>query len=104
MVSQLRVPGFPLGEWGDRPLPRLARTSGLLCSGVPGPGGPREDPVPAEHRIELFAVGHHGHDVVVDELLPQGRDLLRSEEYTSELQSRFDIVCRLVLEKKNLPK
>src|SRR5438067_3611861 len=28
---------------------------------------------------------------------------LRSEEHTSELQSRFDLVCRLLLEKKNLP-
>src|SRR5699024_11882684 len=28
--------------------------------------------------------------------LPEGR----SEEHTSELQSRFDIVCRLLLEKK----
>src|SRR5699024_11762344 len=27
--------------------------------------------------------------------------LLRSEEHTSELQSRFDLVCRLLLEKKN---
>src|SRR5207249_5798150 len=29
--------------------------------------------------------------------LPTG---LRSEEHTSELQSRFDLVCRLLLEKK----
>src|SRR5207249_11498758 len=29
---------------------------------------------------------------------PAGRD--RSEEHTSELQSRFDLVCRLLLEKK----
>src|SRR5207249_8373026 len=27
---------------------------------------------------------------------------LRSEEHTSELQSRFDLVCRLLLEKKNI--
>src|SRR5207249_11895378 len=27
--------------------------------------------------------------------------ILRSEEHTSELQSRFDLVCRLLLEKKN---
>src|SRR5699024_11390060 len=27
--------------------------------------------------------------------------LIRSEEHTSELQSRFDLVCRLLLEKKN---
>src|SRR5207249_6958639 len=26
---------------------------------------------------------------------------LRSEEHTSELQSRFDLVCRLLLEKKS---
>src|SRR5699024_12868867 len=28
-------------------------------------------------------------------------DVARSEEHTSELQSRFDLVCRLLLEKKN---
>src|SRR5699024_11785552 len=28
--------------------------------------------------------------------------LMRSEEHTSELQSRFDLVCRLLLEKKNI--
>src|SRR5437868_8019146 len=28
------------------------------------------------------------------------RDKVRSEEHTSELQSRFDLVCRLLLEKK----
>src|SRR5207249_8046273 len=27
----------------------------------------------------------------------------RSEEHTSELQSRFDLVCRLLLEKKKTP-
>src|SRR5699024_11756205 len=37
---------------------------------------------------------------------PEGRAVLghaqlgRSEEHTSELQSRFDLVCRLLLEKK----
>src|SRR6266568_8875907 len=30
---------------------------------------------------------------------PSGRDL-RSEEHTSELQSQFHLVCRLLLEKK----
>src|SRR5206468_10845505 len=30
--------------------------------------------------------------------------LLRSEEHTSELQSRSDLVCRLLLEKKNRTK
>src|SRR5699024_9998435 len=36
-----------------------------------------------------------GH-VVADNPLPA----VRSEEHTSELQSRFDLVCRLLLEKK----
>src|SRR2546428_7271814 len=31
----------------------------------------------------------------------QGRIILRSEEHTSELQSRSDLVCRLLLEKKD---
>src|SRR2546428_7531259 len=42
-----------------------------------------------------------------DRELPHGDDgvvrprLRRSEEHTSELQSRSDLVCRLLLEKKN---
>src|SRR5437868_11240440 len=31
-----------------------------------------------------------------------GRSQTRSEEHTSELQSRFDLVCRLLLEKKKM--
>src|SRR5699024_12668453 len=31
----------------------------------------------------------------------QAAGLYRSEEHTSELQSRFDLVCRLLLEKKD---
>src|SRR2546429_6764500 len=34
------------------------------------------------------------------EIFP-GKDGLRSEEHTSELQSRLHLVCRLLLEKKN---
>src|SRR5207249_11463659 len=36
------------------------------------------------------------------QFLHQGNlmDVARSEEHTSELQSRFDLVCRLLLEKK----
>src|SRR5699024_12332395 len=40
-------------------------------------------------------------DAYVRELIEIGqRDLNRSEEHTSELQSRFDLVCRLLHEKK----
>src|SRR5689334_24360196 len=48
-------------------------------------------------------------DVVADELEVKARvedpdrlrAALRSEEHTSELQSQFHLVCRLLLEKKN---
>src|SRR6267143_2527863 len=33
----------------------------------------------------------------------RGRRAVRSEEHTSELQSQFHLVCRLLLEKKNYP-
>src|SRR5207249_11461548 len=45
---------------------------------------------------------------VVEEVLPVPGDrhdfgpVSRSEEHTSELQSRFDLVCRLLLEKKKI--
>src|SRR5690606_41620154 len=44
--------------------------------------------------------------IVVDEYgdvlgLATLEDILRSEEHTSELQSRENLVCRLLLEKKN---
>src|SRR5687768_18311541 len=71
--------------------------------------------------VDLFALGAIErraplHDqlidarvVVIPAVLPLGRDVLRkeddvekvrSEEHTSELQSRLHLVCRLLLEKK----
>src|SRR5207249_10713100 len=46
---------------------------------------------------------HPGRDVEVVDLvrLEESEGDHRSEEHTSELQSRFDLVCRLLLEKKN---
>src|SRR5699024_12598799 len=44
-----------------------------------------------EERLHLVEEDHDG------EAGPAAR---RSEEHTSELQSRFDLVCRLLLEKK----
>src|SRR3712207_7207212 len=40
---------------------------------------------------------------LVPELLPRRHRRGRSEEHTSELQSRQYLVCRLLLEKKNSP-
>src|SRR5206468_11404424 len=45
----------------------------------------------------IKAISTHGHS-------PCDRQHLRSEEHTSELQSRSDLVCRLLLEKKKKKK
>src|SRR5689334_24351472 len=43
---------------------------------------------------------HHGLDVDLAAGRDDGRQPMRSEEHTSELQSQFHLVCRLLLEKK----
>src|SRR5690349_23761679 len=57
--------------------------------------------------VEISALDHdavaaaaRGADVVLHALNPTYADWPRSEEHTSELQSRRDSVCRLLLEKK----
>src|SRR2546422_5295964 len=54
--------------------------------------GPRLNALSAEHEVPDR----------VERALRQAA--LRSEEHTSELQSRLHLVCRLLLEKKNWPK
>src|SRR5437868_11973489 len=44
-------------------------------------------------------MGHPGFNSGRAQLLPGHEVFARSEEHTSELQSRFDLVCRLLLEK-----
>src|SRR5207249_11878409 len=56
-----------------------SRRAGRSCRSVPSLRASPSPPVPAQTRS-------------------------RSEEHTSELQSRFDLVCRLLLEKKKKKK
>src|SRR5699024_11795559 len=52
-----------------------------------------------EYELQKFSrQGKSGCLSVIIFLVPLNE--LRSEEHTSELQSRFDLVCRLLLEKK----
>src|SRR5687768_18349225 len=62
---------------------------------------PREpDAVAHRHRVvPATATGAAGGCAV---LLAELTEALRSEEHTSELQSRLHLVCRLLLEKKNM--
>src|SRR5699024_12096301 len=52
---------------------------------------------------EYKNVDNKGEFIVYEESEVSHMDnVLRSEEHTSELQSRFDLVCRLLLEKKQM--
>src|SRR5438067_10567941 len=53
---------------------------------------------------DVFAIQSEVAKSIADQLrakLSPREKAARSEEHTSELQSRFDLVCRLLLEKKN---
>src|SRR5438067_3931596 len=54
----------------------------------------------ALEALEAEARGIPAFGFVLWRCLIWQRRLVRSEEHTSELQSRFDLVCRLLLEKK----
>src|SRR5207249_12085755 len=66
--------------------------------------GPPMKPKPLRQRLDLLLVERGlaespekaGAQILAGEVEVDGR----SEEHTSELQSRFDLVCRLLLEKK----
>src|SRR2546429_6473551 len=55
----------------------------------------KEDQVKAMFERMIDAFGR------IDICVPNAGIQLRSEEHTSELQSRLHLVCRLLLEKKN---
>src|SRR5580700_2200982 len=52
------------------------------------------------HEDSYFYTGKNGNTPGDYMPFPVTREALRSEEHTSELQSRRDLVCRLLLEKK----
>src|SRR5699024_11943438 len=56
--------------------------------------------VQAAGNVEVFTFGTRLTRVTPALRLKRREQALRSEEHTSELQSRFELVCRLLLEKK----
>src|SRR5207249_7003368 len=77
-------------------------------------GGDAEQEAAGEEQqsggaLETYTLNLNAQALVgkIDPLIGREREIerviqtLRSEEHTSELQSRFDLVCRLLLEKKN---
>src|SRR5207249_11593790 len=70
-----------------------------------GPAVGDGEPVPLAGRRRDVAPAPQGRGCARGGRAPGGGRLaaeppVRSEEHTSELQSRFDLVCRLLLEKK----
>src|SRR5699024_11387531 len=63
---------------------------------------PHLEYVVVEADGEKYVVAHDLLDPLEEELKWEDAKVVstRSEEHTSELQSRFDLVCRLLLEKK----
>src|SRR5690606_39931394 len=61
----------------------------------------RMDPVGATAGSESGAKGAGGREYASASPAVGGYSTVRSEEHTSELQSRENLVCRLLLEKKN---
>src|SRR5207249_7968786 len=52
------------------------------------------------HHVRSRRLPHIFAPTQIAAILAEAKQLPRSEEHTSELQSRFDLVCRLLLEKK----
>src|SRR5699024_12298651 len=78
----------------DRHVPELAHPGHHLAAQSPGTTGDHD---PHEELPVVVLCLHHA---LVVRVAKVGAPRRRSEEHTSELQSRFDLVCRLLLEKK----
>src|SRR5207249_11860184 len=95
-------PTYPLSLHDALPI-SLARCA-LGCSderrGLSPPGSTRRlvDPLHPTAKGSSAPLGFHKVEITPAPSLRQRQN--RSEEHTSELQSRFDLVCRLLLEKK----
>src|SRR2546429_9986515 len=76
---------------------RIAPGRPLVVVKVSKPGQDMRFDVPV---IGLATVEHMRDSGATALAVDAGRTLLRSEEHTSELQSRLHLVCRLLLEKK----
>src|SRR5256885_11610240 len=89
------------------PYTTLFRSDRVRCpyprDSVPGRGGPREAVGDGDREQPTgTAVGFSpggGVSAAGEQRLRDPRDVLRSEEHTSELQSPCNLVCRLLLEK-----
>src|SRR5699024_11856751 len=84
-------------------LPRLTTTAsggGCACKIPPGELEAAVAQLAGQDHDHVIVGVDDGDDAAAVRLDGETAILSRSEEHTSELQSRFDLVCRLLLEKK----
>src|SRR5207249_4607081 len=63
------------------------------------------DPLPSQNMTHIVEVEFDNPTILLVAGQPAEVKFMKTEEHTSELQSRFDLVCRLLLEKKKkMPK
>src|SRR5690606_40537903 len=74
----------------------------LVAPATRGVGQVQCDAVPPRREDDKALRVHHTHAARVPVLAFHEPLPTRSEEHTSELQSRENLVCRLLLEKKNV--
>src|SRR2546429_1976037 len=86
----------------DERLVHLPRRLGGRAPGVQERDDAGETVLRARHRAEQDGCCYDGNREEVADARAGGKQ--RSEEHTSELQSRLHLVCRLLLEKKKIPK
>src|SRR5690606_40385125 len=93
------MPALRYHDWPDRLTQLNAPTSSARCRAIGLPVQPQTDLL----NPTILDVGDHPGQALPFGLITYIRvaaKLLRSEEHTSELQSRENLVCRLLLEKK----
>src|SRR5687768_17872318 len=96
-------------QWSDgAPIYRQLkdRVIAMMLDGVlkPGDALPSVRQVAAEYQLNPITVSRAYQELADEAIVEKRRGLeliFRSEEHTSELQSRLHLVCRLLLEKKN---
>src|SRR5206468_13126909 len=74
--------------------------SGLTACDIPVEQRDAKNPRALWNGFDLPLFDDRFYDLIFHPKIALTMDALRSEEHTSELQSRSDLVCRLLLEKK----
>src|SRR2546429_2861838 len=91
MGMNLIKAGYPLTVWNRTP----SRADELVAAGAKLAKSPGEVAAAADFLLTIVS-----DPPALEEVLWGNCGAMRSEEHTSELQSRLHLVCRLLLEKK----